>query len=88
MEKIVEKPVNKLPSEKYYIWSKDQVKDYIKEKTAFIWFLRVNKLRDPYWAEPTVGPIIFANLKDEVSLDGMEPVLNDSEFAKSTDNIK
>jgi hypothetical protein len=73
---------------KYYIWSKDQVKDYIREKTAFICLLRVNKLKDPYWAEPTVGPITFANLKDEVSLEGIKPVLSDSEFAKMTDRIK
>ena len=32
-------------------------------KTAFIWFLRVYKLKEPYWAEPTPGAIRYANLK-------------------------
>lgn len=56
-------------------------------KTAFIWVLRVYKLKEPYWAEPTPGAIRYANLKNEVSLDGIEPVLNDSEFNKLVDNL-
>ena len=51
-------------------------------KTAYIWILRVYELKEPYWAEPTPGALRYANLKEEVSLKGMEPVLNDTEFVK------
>jgi len=82
VEKIVEKPVARIPSEKYYIWTRDHVKSYMTGKTAYIWVLRVYKLKEPYWAEPTPGAIRYANLKNEVSLEGMKPVLDDSEYSK------
>lgn len=81
VEKIVEKPVSRIPSPKNYIWTRDHVKNYITSKTAYIWVLRVYKLKEPYWAEPTPGAIRYANLKDEVFLEGMEPVFNDSDFS-------
>jgi restriction system protein len=87
LEEIVEKPVSRLPSDKFYIWTKDHVKNYMSGKTAYIWILRVNKLKELYWAEPTPGAIKYANLKNEVSLDGMKPVLSDSEFEKTVNNI-
>ena len=40
----------------------------------------VSQLKEPYWAEPTPGAIMYANLVDEVFLDGMESVINDSEL--------
>ncbi len=82
LEKIVEKPVSRIPSDKHYIWTRDHVKNYITGKTTFIWILRVYTLKEPYWAEPTPGAIRFANLKDEVSLERMEPVLSVSEFSQ------
>lgn len=82
LEKIVEKPVARIPSDKYYIWTRDHVKSYITGKTAYIWVLRVYKLKEPYWAEPTPGAIRYANLKNEVSLEGMKPVFDDSEYSK------
>jgi restriction system protein len=80
IEKITEKPVSWIPSAKYYIWTRDHVKSYMTGSTAFIWILRVYRLKEPYWAEPTTGAIKFANLKSEVSLEGMEPVLSDNVF--------
>jgi restriction system protein len=80
IEKIIEKPVSKIPKEKYYIWTENHVKSYI-HKSAFIWLLRVYKLKVPYWAEPTPGAIVFSNLKNEVSLKDMVPILNDEEFS-------
>ena len=80
IEKITEKPISRIPSAKYYIWTRKQVKNYIIGQIAFIWILRVYKLKEPYWAEPTQGAIKFANLKGEVSLEGMEPVLSDNVF--------
>lgn len=83
VEQIVEKSVNGIPSNKHYIWTRDHVKNYMNGKTTYIWILRVYKLKEPYWAEPTPGAIRYANLKDEVSIEGMEPVLNDAEFSEA-----
>ena len=82
LEEIVEKLVSWIPSPKHYIWTRDHVKNYMTGKTAYIWILRVYELKEPYWAEPTPGALRYANLKEEVSLKGMEPVLNDTEFVK------
>ena len=87
LDEIVEKPVSRIPSDNFYIWTRNHVKDYMTGKTAFIWILRVYKLKEPYWADPTPGAIRYANLKEEVSLDGMKPVINDSEFAKIVDKV-
>lgn len=87
VEKIVEKSVSRIPSDKHYIWTKDHVKSYMTGKTAYIWVLRVYKLKEPYWAEPTPGAIRYANLKNEVSLEGMKPSLSDSEFKEVFDGI-
>ncbi len=88
LEMVVERPVTRIPSDKYYIWTKDHVKNYMNGKTAYIWILRVYTLKKPYWAEPTPGAIRYANLKEEVSLEGMKPVLSDLEFSKITDQLK
>ncbi len=87
LEKIVENPLSKIPSDEYYIWTRDHVKDYIKGKTAFIWVLRVYKLNKPYWTEQS-GGIRYVNLKEDISLEGIEPVLSDLEFNKVLEEIK
>lgn len=88
LEEIIEKPISKIPSDKYYIWTKDHVKNYMTGKTAFIWILKVYKLKKPYWAEPTPGAIRYANLENEVSLGDMEPVLSDKQFKKIIIDLK
>lgn len=75
LEDTLEKPVSRIPSDKNYIWTREHVKNYMTGKTAYVWVLRVYKLKEPYWAEPTPGAIRFANLKEKLSLEGMEPVL-------------
>lgn len=87
LEEIVEKPVSRIPSDKYYIWTSSHVKDYMTKKNIFIWVLRVYKLKEPYWADPTPGAIRYANLKEDVSLNDMKPVLSNSEFAKIVDKL-
>lgn len=87
LEKIIEKPVSRIPSDKHYIWTRDHVKNYMTGKTAYIWTLRVYILKEPYWAEPTPGAIKYANLKEEVSLEGMEHVLSDSKFNEVINQI-
>ncbi|HOI39526.1 MAG TPA: DUF1802 family protein [Methanobacterium sp.] len=80
LDKIVKKPVSKI-SDKYFIWTAKHVKSYAA-RTAYIWILRVYKLKEPYWAGPKTGTMTFAHLKDEVSLEGMEPVLSDYEYSE------
>lgn len=88
LKKIIQRPVSKIPAEKNYIWTYEHVKSYMTGKTIFIWALRVYRLKEPYWAETTPGAIRYANLKNKVSLEGMEPILSDSEFAKILEEIK
>ena len=86
--KIVEKPVSRIPSPKHYIWTRGHVKNYMTGKTAYIWILRVYKLKEPYWAESTPGDIRHANLNEEVSLQGMETVISDNKFVDVIRSIK
>lgn len=83
LKKIIETAVTSIPPDKNYIWTRDHVKNYVTGRTAFVWLLRVYKLSEPYWAPPTPGAIRYANLKEEVSLDGIEPVLSDVEFERA-----
>ncbi|MEN6554254.1 MAG: DUF1802 family protein [Methanobacterium sp.] len=88
LEKIIEKPVSRIPSDKYYIWTRDHVKNYMTGKNAFIWILRVYTLKEPYWAEPTPGAIRYANLKEDISLEGMEPLFADNDFTDVLNKLK
>lgn len=37
LEKIIEKPVSRIPSEEHFIWTRDYVENYMTGKIAFIW---------------------------------------------------
>lgn len=87
LEDTLEKPVSRIPAAKYYIWTREHVKNYMTGRTAYVWVLRVYKLEEPYWAPPTPGAIRYANLKEEVSLEGMVPVLSDDGFIKLAEKI-
>jgi len=87
VEEIVDRPVSRIPSVKHYIWTRGHVKNYMTSKTAYIWILRVYTLKEPYWAEPTPGAIRYANLKEKVSLENLEPVLDDLEISKVVDDL-
>ena len=54
---------------------------------AHVWALRVYTLKTPYMAEPAPGAIRYANLKKEISLEGIKSVLNDGEFSEIIDPI-
>lgn len=89
VEKIIEKSPSRIGSlNKNYIWTTEHVKNYLKGKKAYIWLLRIYELEKPYMADPTPGAIKYANLKEEVSLENIKPVLNDKEFEKVLQNIK
>lgn len=88
VEKIIEKSSSRIGALKSdYIWTNEHVKNYLKGKKAKIWVLRVYELKVPYYAEPTPGAIKYANLKEQVSLKGIKPVLSDSEFSKALKKI-
>jgi restriction system protein len=87
LEKLIERPVSRLPNESNYIWTREHVREYMSGKKAYIWVLRVYKLSEPYIADPTPGAIKYANLKEEVSLEGIEPVLSDGEFSKVVERL-
>lgn len=81
VEKVIEKPLSRIGGlQKKYIWTSEHVKNYLKGKKAKIWVLRVYKLKESYFAEPTFGAIKYANLKENISLRGIKPVLSDLDF--------
>lgn len=87
VEKVLEKPNNKIGGlNKYHIWTNEHVKAYLRHKKAYIWILRVYKLKRPVMSERTSG-LRYANLLEGVSLEGIKPVLSDSEFFKVLNDI-
>ena len=87
VEEVIEKPVSRLGSLKnYYIWTSEHVKSYMNTPNAKVWILRVYELKEPIFVGRTRG-MKYANLLEHVSLEGIEPVLNDSEFSKIFKNI-
>jgi restriction system protein len=91
VKKIISKSQRQIKNlDKYHIWANNHVNSYLKgykqQKKAYIWIVRVYKLKKAYMAE--INPAVrYVNLKDRVSLEGIEPVLNDSEFQKITEKI-
>ena len=82
-EEIIEKSSNRIGSLKnQYIWNPDHIHEYLKGRDAYIWLLRVYKLKKSHNIESTPNAIIFANLKEHISVSGAKPVLNDKEFKK------
>lgn len=88
VEKVIEKPASRIGVlENHYIWTNEHVKSYLKTSNAYIWILRVYKLKKSVFAERTKG-MRYANLFEEVSLDGIRPVLSDSNFAEIVKEIE
>lgn len=88
VEKIIEKPSTRIGTlKKYFIWTPDHVRSYMGSKKAYVWILRVYKLKEPVMAKRTMG-MRYANLLEEVSLEGIKPVISDSEFSKIVQEIE
>lgn len=88
LEKIAEKSAQSASRlQKFYIWTPEHVKSYLKGQKAYVWALRVYELKKPFMAEPTPGAIRYANLKEEMSLKGIKPVLTDAEFSKTIKSL-
>lgn len=89
VEKIIEKSPNKIGSLKeQYIWTSEHVRSYLNGKKANTWILRVYKLKNPVMVNKVIGPILYANLKEDISLDGIEPVMSDSKFSEILNKVK
>lgn len=83
LEKIIEYSSLGIGNFRYfYIWTPEHVKSYLGGQKAYIWVLRVYKLGKSYMAEQSPRASKYANLKGEVSLEGIKPVLSDDEFSK------
>lgn len=87
VEKVIEKSPQRIGTlNKYHIWTNEHVKSYFGNQKAYVWVLRVYKLKEPVMSERTMAQV-FANLKEEVSLEGLEPVLSDEKFSEVLKNI-
>ena len=50
VEKVIEKPSQRIGFlNKYHIWTNEHVKSYLNNKKAYVWILRVYKLKEPLW---------------------------------------
>lgn len=82
-ENIVKMPFKKVKKfGKYYIWTNKHVEYYLQNNKAFVWFLRVYKLKNSFMADSSVGSINFANLKKGPSTKGSTPVIDNENFNK------
>lgn len=80
VEEVIEKSSTRIGSfNKYHIWTREHVKSYLGKKPAKIWLLRVYKLKELKMLSRTQG-MLYANVSEEVSLDGMTPVISDNDF--------
>ena len=88
VEEIVEKSSQRIGTLKpYHIWTNEHVKSYLKKNKTYVWILRVYELESPVLSQ-TNGGIKYANFKEEVSLEGIKPVINDKDFNKLLKDIK
>ncbi|WP_400230034.1 DUF1802 family protein [Methanobrevibacter smithii] len=86
VEEVIEKPSTRIGSfNKFHIWTRDHVKDYLGRKEAKIWILRVYKLDKPQMLKRNMG-MRYANVDKPVKLEG-KPVIPDVEFNKLKEDI-
>lgn len=62
----------------FHIWTDMHVYDYIGDKPLYIWLLRVYKIKSVKVSN--VNGMIYSNLKENISLDSLRPVISDEEF--------
>lgn len=87
VEKVIKKSPSQLGSLKNFsIWAPNHIKSYVGKATAYIWILRVYRLKKPVMVERTNG-IRYANLLEPVSIEGIKPIISDSEYTKLVHEI-
>ena len=86
VDEIIEKPSTRIGAfNKFHIWTRDHVKNYLGRKPAKIWILRVYKLNEPQKLKRSNG-MRYANVDKPVKLEGT-PVLTDDEFKKVKEEL-
>lgn len=86
VEEIIEKPSSRIGSfNKFHVWTRDHVKNYLGRKEAKIWILRVYELDEPQMLKRNMG-MRYANVDKPVKLEG-KAVIPDDEFNKLKEEI-
>ena len=86
IEEIIDKSSARIGAfNKFHIWTRDHVKDYLGRNKAKIWILRVYELDEPQMLKRTRG-MKYANVDKLVKLEG-NPVIPDNEFNKLKEEI-
>ena len=86
VESVIEKSSSRIGAfNKFHIWTRNHVKNYLGRKPAQIWILRVYELDEPKYLSRSAG-MLYANVDTPVKLEG-QPVLSDSEFEKIKEDI-
>ena len=86
VEEVIDKPSSRIGAfNKFHIWTRDHVKDYLGRKKAKIWILRVYELDEPQMLKRSNG-MLYANVDKPIKLEG-KPVISDEEFNKLKEEI-
>lgn len=86
VEEVIVKSSSRIGAfNKFHIWTREHVKDYLGRKEAKIWILRVYELDKPQMLKRSNG-MLYANVDKPVKLEG-KPVISDTEFDKLKDKI-
>lgn len=86
VEEIIEKSSSRIGAfNKFHIWTRNHVKEFLGRKEAKIWILRVYELDKPQMLKRSNG-MVYANVDKPVKLEG-KPVIPDKEFNKLKEDI-
>ena len=86
VEEVIDRSSTRIGSfNKFHIWTRDHVKNYLGRNNAKIWILRVYKLDEPQMLKRNMG-MRYANVDKHVKLEG-KPVISDDEFNKLKEEI-
>ena len=86
VEEVIDKSSSRIGAfNKFHIWTRDHVKNFLGRKEAKIWILRVYKLNEPQMLKRSNG-MLYANVDKPVKLEG-KPVIPDNEFNKLKEEI-
>lgn len=81
VEAVIEKPTTSIGSLiDYTIWTDEHVLSYLNSNKAYVWLLRVYKLKEPVMIGRTRA-MVLANTDKPIALDGV-PVFSYSDFTK------
>ena len=87
VEEVIEKSSARIGVfNKFHIWTREHVKNYLGRTSAKIWILRVYKLDNPQYLKRS-NAMLYANVDKPVKLEG-SPVLSDKEFMKLKEEIE